>query len=172
MLMALAPFYIAGDVVGLLLKNTTIIMLVCLLGAVIILGVCVSILFAIHKVRQVNADVIMGGICVFLLIGQFFYMIYFSMYLFDASAFDFTSHGKHPPLLNAMGMIFYFSYSCLLTSGFGDIVPMNAWGQCLSVLEGIAGQCFLVVFIARLVNLQYRAPSGSDRPQELRRPLD
>lgn len=41
----------------------------------------------------------------------------------------------------------------LLTTGYGDIVPLAPVAQTLAMLEGIAGQFYLVFFMARLVGL-------------------
>ena len=47
----------------------------------------------------------------------------------------------------------YFSLVCLTTMGFGDIAPLSDLARSLSVLEGVFGQLYLAVMIARLVGL-------------------
>jgi len=47
----------------------------------------------------------------------------------------------------------YFSFTTLTTVGYGDITPVSSFAMMLTNLEGIAGQLFLTIFIARLVGL-------------------
>ena len=47
----------------------------------------------------------------------------------------------------------YFSFVCITTMGYGDIVPVSDIARPLAVLEGVFGQLYLAVMIARLVGL-------------------
>ncbi len=47
----------------------------------------------------------------------------------------------------------YFSFVTLATLGYGDIVPVGEIGRGLAIVEGIGGQLFLAVMVARLVSL-------------------
>jgi hypothetical protein len=47
----------------------------------------------------------------------------------------------------------YFSLVCITTMGYGDIVPVAPLARSLSVIEGVFGQLYLAVMIARLVGL-------------------
>jgi len=47
----------------------------------------------------------------------------------------------------------YFSFVTLATLGYGDIVPRGEIGRGLAVIEGIGGQLFLAVMVARLVSV-------------------
>jgi hypothetical protein len=47
----------------------------------------------------------------------------------------------------------YYSFTTLATLGYGDVTPVTAGARALSVLEGITGQLYLAVLIARLVGL-------------------
>ncbi len=42
----------------------------------------------------------------------------------------------------------------LTTLGYGDIAPATSWLRSIAVLEGLAGQVFLVVLVARLVGME------------------
>lgn len=65
------------------------------------------------------------------------------------------------PLDMTPQLAIYVSLATLSTLGTGDIVPLNAPARGLSVFEGIAGQIYLAVLIARLVSL-YRPPDGTN----------
>src|SRR5688572_21051439 len=49
--------------------------------------------------------------------------------------------------------LLYFSFSTLTTTGFGDIVPVSRPARTAVMLEGISGQLFLAILIARLVGV-------------------
>ena len=50
-------------------------------------------------------------------------------------------------------LFFRFSFSVRATIGFGDMFPVNKWAMVLACFEGVTGQLFLAIFIARLVSL-------------------
>jgi hypothetical protein len=56
----------------------------------------------------------------------------------------------------------YFSLVCLTTMGFGDIVPVSALARPVAVIEGVFGQLYLAVMIARLVGLHIAHSSRDD----------
>jgi len=47
----------------------------------------------------------------------------------------------------------YFSLVCITTMGFGDVVPLSSIARPVVVIEGVFGQLYLAVMIARLVGL-------------------
>jgi voltage-gated potassium channel Kch len=47
----------------------------------------------------------------------------------------------------------YFSFVTLSTLGYGDILPRSDVARGLAIVEGIGGQLFLAVLVARLVSL-------------------
>jgi hypothetical protein len=49
--------------------------------------------------------------------------------------------------------LLYFSFGTLTTSGFGDIVPVTRVAQSAAMIEGIVGQLFMAILIARLVGV-------------------
>lgn len=53
----------------------------------------------------------------------------------------------------------YFSLVTLATLGYGDIVPRTDVARGLAIVEGVGGQLFLAVLVARLMSL-YSRPAG------------
>ena len=47
----------------------------------------------------------------------------------------------------------YFSFITLTTLGFGDVVPRSSAARTMAALEGVVGQIYLTVLVARLVGL-------------------
>jgi hypothetical protein len=52
-----------------------------------------------------------------------------------------------------LSLFLYFSLVTLSTVGFGDIVPLSGPARGLATLEGIIGQFYMAVLVARLVGL-------------------
>ncbi|WP_071592037.1 potassium channel family protein [Baaleninema simplex] len=92
--------------------------------------------------REVTKDTIMGGICVYFLLGLLWGLLYIIAKHFDPQAFN----QPDPDLI-------YFSFTTLTTLGYGDISPTSDLTQVLSNLEAIVGQMYPAVYLARLVSL-------------------
>jgi hypothetical protein len=58
---------------------------------------------------------------------------------------------------------FYFSYTTLITIGFGDITPLSRVARMLAILEGMTGMFYVVTLISRLVSMY--GSTRSARPQ-------
>jgi hypothetical protein len=97
---------------------------------------------------QVTIDTIQGGICIYFLLGFFWFFLYCLVFLFDKNAFTLISN--HP---YGEYQLLYFSFTTLTTTGYGDISPINRLAMSLSNLQGIAGQMYPAILIARLVSL-------------------
>jgi voltage-gated potassium channel Kch len=113
----------------------------------------------------VNAQAILGVVCVYLLLGLSF-MLAFSVIGrvqggFFAEQADWTT-----------SELVYFSYVTLTTLGYGDFTPATDVGRYAAVIEAIIGQVFLVVIVARFVSLWGRempdVPTRSERREVLR----
>jgi len=57
----------------------------------------------------------------------------------------------------------YFSFVTLATLGYGDIVPRSDLARGLAIVEGVGGQLFLAVLIARLVSLYGKGSPGGNQ---------
>ena len=57
----------------------------------------------------------------------------------------------------------YFSFVTLATLGYGDIVPRSDLARGLAIVEGVGGQLFLAVLVARLVSLYGKGSPGGNQ---------
>ena len=60
----------------------------------------------------------------------------------------------------------YFSFSTQTTLGYGDILPKSDLARGLAMVQGIIGQLYLAVMVARLVGLYASGTTrknGADR---------
>lgn len=124
-----------------------------LLGAAVILMTAVEVARYLAMQRRVDLDTVLGGLCVYLFIGALWYSLFAMVGRLDPGAFDFTVHSHNLSPRQTDRLLFFFSYISLLTTGYGDIVPISPVAQTLAVLEGIAGQFYIMFFMARLVGL-------------------
>jgi hypothetical protein len=98
--------------------------------------------------RRVNSNVIFAAISVYLLIGIVFGIVFSWIAYANEDAFI-------PPQIVDTGdsALFYYSYVTLTSLGLGDISPATEATRALTVVEGLMGQIYLVVLIARLIAL-------------------
>ena len=54
----------------------------------------------------------------------------------------------------AFPVLIYFSLTTLATIGYGDITPVTLQARYAAVAEGIMGQFYLAILVARLVGMQ------------------
>ena len=106
---------------------------------------------------RISLDTILGGICIYLLLGFFYAHVYVMLELADPRALlaagqplaELTS--EHP--LKAVAAIVYYGYATLTTVAYGDIVPVSPLARFVAISEAMVGQLFPTIFIARLVSL-------------------
>ncbi len=115
-----------------------------LLGAVI--------LAQAFRPGPINLHRIQGAIAVYLLLGLAWAFAYTLVALGDPAAFNFPAAALNPQHLHAR--LLYFSTTTLTTLGYGDITPVNPIARSLASLEGITGQLFPVLLLARLVSME------------------
>ncbi len=114
------------------------------------------LLNSLLRSRIVDADTLVGGVCVYLLIGLCYAMVY--RLLIDFSPGAFFSGGEaleatsgDPSSLPTR--LLYFSLVTLTTVGYGDITPRGDLAQMASSSEALVGQLYLAIFIARMMGL-------------------
>ena len=100
------------------------------------------------------------SISVYLLLGLTWGLLYIVIFTNHPEAFSFGSSPKVSE--EQMFPIFvYFSLTTLSTVGFGDITPLTLQARYAAVAEGITGQFYLAILVARLVGMQM---SGAATP--------
>jgi Ion channel len=93
-----------------------------------------------------------GGIAAYLLLGHLWASLYVTVYLMNPSAF--LAGGEPIDPGEALRQLSYFSFITLTTTGYGDITAVGPLARALGIFEGLTGQLFPAVFIAKLVSQQ------------------
>jgi hypothetical protein len=73
-------------------------------------------------------------------------------------AFSFAGSTEQLTELNIFPTLIYFSLTTLSTIGFGDITPVLMQARYAAVAEGITGQFYLAILVARLVGMYMSHP--------------
>jgi len=98
------------------------------------------------RAGTIDAEHLYAALSAYLLAGLFFGLLYWVLAQFGSGAF--TPSGA----FSRMTAI-YFSFVTLATLGYGDVVPRTDVARGLAIIEGVGGQLFLAVLVARLVSL-------------------
>jgi Ion channel len=128
--------------------------LVSLLDAVLIVATIAVVGLGVVDQGRVNAQSIMGALCIYLLIGMFFTFVYDTVASLGDGAF-FANGSDGAPFERL-----YFSYVTLATLGYGDYTAGGTLGRSLAVFEVLLGQLFLVTAVALLVGTLVAARQG------------
>lgn len=114
-----------------------------------LLAAASALRFAMSGAR-VEAEHLFAALSAYLLAGIYFGLLYWAVEQLQPGTFA-------PPNFSRTGAI-YFSFVTLATLGYGDIVPRADLARGLAVVEGVGGQLFLAVLVARLLSL-YSGPA-------------
>jgi voltage-gated potassium channel len=98
---------------------------------------------------KVDAEHLYAALSAYLLAGIFFALFYWVLEQVRPGTFATAGNFSR---MNAI----YFSFVTLATLGYGDIVPRSDIARGLVIVEGVGGQLFLAVLVARLVSLYAR----------------
>ena len=100
---------------------------------------------------KVDAEHLFAALSAYLLAGIYFGLLYWAL------------EQIHPGTVTAINFsrtgAIYYSFVTLATIGYGDIVPRTDIARGVAIVEGVGGQLFLAVLVARLLSLY----SGSVR---------
>jgi len=130
-----------------------------------ILYVTVSELRSLLKQRDVTGETICMAVSVYLLVGFTFALLYAIMFQRHPDSFAgiVTGNAVPPTEFQHFFPIFgYFSLTTLSTIGFGDITPVTLQARYAAVAEGITGQFYMAILVARLVGMQMTRPADRD----------
>jgi Ion channel len=101
------------------------------------------------RARSIDREHVYAALSAYLLAGVFFGSFYWVLEQIQPGSFTVSSEFSPNSAI-------YFSFVTLATLGYGDIVPRTDVARGLAIVEGVGGQLFLAVLIARLVSIYAR----------------
>jgi hypothetical protein len=96
--------------------------------------------------ESVDTEHLYAALSAYMLVGVFFGLFYWVLEQIGPGTFTAAGDFSRASAL-------YFSFVTLATLGYGDIVPRTDVTRGLAIIEGVGGQLFLAVMVARLVSL-------------------
>jgi len=122
--------------------------------------------------KAVTGETISMSISVYLLLGFTWALLYVVIFLLQPDAFSVAGLPppvpSHPADVRPMFPILgYFSLITLSTVGYGDITPLTIQARFAAAAEGITGQFYLAILVARLVGMQMSQTSNQPVNREL-----
>jgi hypothetical protein len=160
---ALAAFAAAERLYVIIAPSPETLLLGTLAWLLFFLFVTWSLLRHLVRHKEVTGETISMSISIYLLIG-------FSWALFYAVILEFQPHALRFDAATLVGdmqndthilpILIYFSLTTLSTVGYGDITPVTLLARYAAVAEGITGQLYLAILVARLVAIHLSRLSG------------
>lgn len=104
----------------------------------------------VFSLRDTDTNSLIGAVCVYLLIGLIFALVY-TMFVFfwPQDAFQGLTHDNNKAI--EFDNFLYFSFVTLTTAGYGDITPLNPMLRTIAYLEMIFGQFYMAILVSGLV---------------------
>ena len=112
--------------------------------------------------RDVKVDTILAAVVTYLLAAVAFTIAFEIVELLQPGSFSGIPDQARSHRAELGSSMLYFSFVCITTMGYGDIVPVSDIARPLAVLEGVFGQLYLAVMIARLVGLHIASSRGQE----------
>ncbi len=115
------------------------------------------ILSQVLREGETTSQRIMGGVAAYLLLGLTWYLAYHLVAIGIPGAFSFQGPSASGDGESLPSQLFYFSFVTLTTLGYGDILAVHPLARMLVILEGVTGQLFPAILIARMVSLHVQS---------------
>ncbi len=100
--------------------------------------------------NRIDANMLMGSICVYILVGICWSIFYYFEAVIHPGAFKgiAADTGKQQ-----FTELLYYSYVTLSTLGYGDITPVTPIARTLAFLEALFGQFYIAILVASFVGM-------------------
>ena len=145
LLLAMVVVWLARPLTGWLDQPALTVMTLGIWTLIGLLAAAAALRFAM-RAGQVDAERLYSALSAYLLAGIYFGLLYWVLEQLNPETFTVTG-----PFSKTSAI--YFSFVTLATLGYGDIAPRGDMARGLAIVEGVGGQLFLAVLVARLVSL-------------------
>ena len=122
---------------------------------------------SVLKQKEITSETISMAISVYLLLGLTWGLLYIVILQYHPQSFNFGASATSTSALSydqqgIFPTLIYFSLTTLATVGYGDITPVTLQARYAAVAEGITGQFYLAILVARLVGMQMSTSMNQD----------
>jgi len=151
-IIAAAMFFVSW--IAQLFASAPLGLLASLLGFLYFQSTAAVILIHIFKSPSISIDELLAAVSTYLLLGIAGGFIFRLLEFLDPNTL-LATNDVVPEMSTGtpMNLYIYYSFTCMTTLGFGDIVPGTPEARVFSYLSAVVGQIFLTVLIARFVGL-------------------
>jgi hypothetical protein len=136
---------VALAVLNMVKEGTALEATVAILSGLLTIGIAFVIALSVIEQSSINAQSVIGAICIYLLLGMIFLFVY--GVVAELGTGPFFAQGTD----GTRSLRLYFSYITMTTVGYGDYTPKGNLGHTLAVAEALMGQLYLVTVVAVLV---------------------
>jgi hypothetical protein len=119
----------------------------------------VMVVWQIFREGPITRQRVQGSITIYLLLGLIWAEAYMLAGLLDPKSFTADLPAERTAVL---AHFTYYSFVTLTTVGYGDISPVSLVTRSLANIEGLIGQLFPAILIARLVSMEIAARETKD----------
>jgi hypothetical protein len=142
-----------SNLLSVMTSSTMLVDMSLLLNIILLIYATLLIVGRVFVERRVTINTITGAVCVYLLVGIVWGMIFALLDNVTPGSFHIPA-GDNMAVLDSLTRNFiYYSFSTLTTLGYGDITPVSNPARYFSVLEAVTGQVYLSVLVARLIGM-------------------
>jgi len=136
------------------------------LRVLVLVAAMIAVLRDVLRARRVTMDTVFAAASVYLLMALVCASIYIALETQQPGSFALgPTDGSNG--MSVASQLTYFSLITLTTVGYGDITPASPQASMLAALEGLIGQLFIAIILARLVALELtgrRKRHGDEEP--------
>jgi len=142
---------------GLIVDAGLTILLLSILG--------VMVVWQIFREGPITRQRVQGSITIYLLLGLIWAQGFTLAALLKPDSFTGTPGTGQ---LEVLARMTYYSFVTLTTVGYGDISPVSLVTRSLANVEGLIGQLFPAILIARLVSMEIAARQTNTKEEQLK----
>lgn len=114
---------------------------------------------AVFGPGRITSARILGAIVLYLNLAMMFGALYRILYVFHPNSFVGFPSWRDDAIFNSN--LYYFSFTTLTCTGFGDILPIHPLARSLANLEAVVGQLYPATLLARVVGLHLQEQRSS-----------
>lgn len=108
--------------------------------------------------NRIDANMLMGSICVYILVGICWGIFYYFEAVIHPGAFNGINIESNKQQFTEL---LYYSYVTLSTLGYGDITPVTPIARTLAFLEALFGQFYIAILVASFVGMHLTSKSSN-----------